>query len=75
MKFDSPVAQATLIKVASVLAELADEYEEEGDTYAREVIENCLGRITERTGGTNQGTLDQHVRAVNLLMDDKPPRL
>ena len=75
MKFDSPVARATLLKVMSELQALADELYAQDDRLGHEAVLLAKERIHEATGnvlaaGSFEG--DQLDRALQLA---KPPRL
>jgi hypothetical protein len=75
MKFDSPVARATLLVVQGVLTDLAEELRQEDDFYGLTAIETAKDRIHAATGnvlaaGSFEG--DQFDRALQLA---KPPRL
>ncbi len=72
MKYDSPVALATIRKIVSIISQAARDHEAEGDMDAHWTCLGLLGKISDETGYTY--VPDDMLERVRSLSVARPPR-
>lgn len=73
MRYDSPVALATIATIVGIISEASRQYEADDDMDSYWVCCGLLGRIAQETG---YGAIPEDMRErVLSLMQASPPRL